>query len=215
MKLLKKIGKYLLLLISLPVLYGLVALLFTNITLNTNQQNKPKPFTIFLSTNGIHLDLVLPIEGIDSTLLQNLKYAPFDQYLAFGWGDENFYLNTPTWADMTFKNAFQAMFLKSSSLIHLTRYQSTQKDWLAIEISESNLQQLNNYLENSFLLDAKGQKMILANQGYGIQDDFYKAKGSYSCFNTCNTWVNSGFKESGLKACFWTPFDFGLMGKHN
>jgi hypothetical protein len=26
--------------------------------------------------------------------------------------------------------------------------------------------------------------------------------------------VNEGFKVSGLKACFWTPFDFGLMELH-
>ncbi|REG87882.1 uncharacterized protein DUF2459 [Winogradskyella sediminis] len=57
-------------------------------------------------------------------------------------------------------------------------------------------------------------KIILENQGYSSIDDFYKAKGSYSCFKTCNSWVNSAFKESGLKSCLWTPFDFGLMNKY-
>ncbi|MBL4888255.1 MAG: DUF2459 domain-containing protein, partial [Flavobacteriaceae bacterium] len=45
-------------------------------------------------------------------------------------------------------------------------------------------------------------------------DDFYKANGSFSCLKTCNSWANSAFKESGLKSCFWTPFDFGLINKY-
>jgi len=53
---------------------------------------------------------------------------------------------------------------------------------------------------------------MLEGSGYGSKDDFYRANSSYSCFKTCNTWVNTAFKESGLKAALWTPFDFGLMG---
>jgi len=55
--------------------------------------------------------------------------------------------------------------------------------------------------------------MILPDKGYTKIDDFYRAKESYSYFNTCNSWVNKGFKESGIKACYWTPFDFGLLKK--
>ncbi|MCP5062170.1 MAG: DUF2459 domain-containing protein, partial [Ignavibacteriae bacterium] len=52
------------------------------------------------------------------------------------------------------------------------------------------------------------------NKGYTPYDDFYEAVGSYSLFNTCNTWVNSAFKECNIKACLWTPYDFGLISMH-
>ncbi|WP_415191628.1 DUF2459 domain-containing protein [Psychroserpens sp.] len=32
-------------------------------------------------------------------------------------------------------------------------------------------------------------KIILKNKGYDSIDDFYKSKGSYSCFKTYNSWV--------------------------
>lgn len=56
---------------------------------------------------------------------------------------------------------------------------------------------------------------VLPDASYTTIDNFYKAKGSYSCFNSCNSWVNRGFKRFGLRACLWTPFDFGLLNKHN
>lgn len=31
-------------------------------------------------------------------------------YIAFGWGDKGFYLDTPTWADLKFSTAFKAAF---------------------------------------------------------------------------------------------------------
>ena len=137
-----------------------------------------------------------------------------EKYLSFGWGDENFYVNTPTCGDLTFRNAFKAMFLKSPTLMYLTRYKSELSDWIEIKISKTELQKLNSYLLNTFKTNENGKKIILKNQGYSSTDDFYKAKGSYSCFKTCNSWVNSGFKESGLTSCLWTPFNFGLITKY-
>jgi uncharacterized protein (TIGR02117 family) len=151
---------------------------------------------------------------MDSLLLLGLKQELTDRYLSFGWGDENFYINTPEWSDLTLKSAFKAMFLKSSTLMHVTRYRFEQSDWIEIKISEAELRKLNLYLYHTFQVTDNGMKIILENKGYTAIDDFYKAKGSYSCFKTCNSWVNTGFKESGLKSCLWTPFDFGLMNKY-
>lgn len=73
---------------------------------------------------------------------------------------------------------------------------------------------MNAYLINTFYINAERSKILLEGKGYSAVDNFYKSKGSYSCFKTCNTWINTGFKESGLKSCLWTPFDFGLINKH-
>ena len=198
----------------IPIVYLLVSLILTEITIDRKAISTISNTTVFLNTNGIHLDIILSKNNIDSDLLKDILYSETENYISFGWGDENFYINTPTWNDLTFNTAFQAIFLKSSALMHVTRYEEKQNDWVKIEINESELQKLNDYILHTFKKDEKGNKMLLKNKGYTRIDDFYKAEGSYSCFNTCNTWINSAFKESELKSCLWTPFDFGLLNKY-
>lgn len=199
----------------IPVSYLLVSLVLSWITVDQINSASDLNQTIYLSTNGVHLDIVLPKNAIEDELLSGLKHTTSDRYLSFGWGDENFYLNTPTWGDLTIRNAFNAVFLNSTSLIHVTRYQSKRSDWVEVKIDDKKLQKLNNYILNTFKLNKDNQKIWLRNQGYTTVDDFYKAKGSYSFYKTCNSWVNTGFKQSGLKSCVWTPFDFGLLNKYD
>lgn len=210
----KRIIKWFLFLLIIPFLYWVISLTLSAITIQRKIKNQVFEKTIFLSTNGIHLDIVIPKSNLNGALVSGLYTLPSDEYLAFGWGDENFYIHTPTWGDLTFKNAFKAVFLKSSTLMHVTRYNSKGSDWIEIKISESELEKLNQYLQSSFKTNQSPLKLKLENQGYTATDDFYKAKGSYSFFNTCNSWVNRGFKKSGLKSCLWTPFDFGLIKKY-
>jgi len=210
----KKIAKWILFLLSIPIGYLLIALILTAITIDKKDIETICDKTIFLSTNGVHLDVVLAKKDIDSILLAGIITTEKEQYLSFGWGEENFYLNIPTWNDLTLSTAFKALFLESATLMHITRYQQKQNYWIEIKINKTEMQNLNTYLLSSFRVDEERNKIILENKGYSALDDFYKAEGNYSCLNTCNTWVNTGFKESGLKSCYWTPFDFGLLNKY-
>ncbi len=214
MKVLKKITKWFLYFLMIPVSYIIVSLILSSITIDRKVTHEASNHAIYLSTNGIHLDIVIPTKDLDSMFLSGIRRNPTDTYLSFGWGDKDFYIHTRNWGDLTFRTAFKALFLKSATLIHITRHQTKSPDWKEIKITENELRKLSNYLLNTFKTDKKGMKIILHNKGYTYYDDFYKSKGSYSCFKTCNTWVNTGFKESGLKACLWTPFDFGLMNKY-
>ena len=214
MKIVKKIIKWVLYFLLVPLTYVIISLILSSITIDRIASNESSENLIYLNTNGVHLDFVIPIENVDSLVLSGIKYNRNEKYLSFGWGDENFYINTPTWEDLTFSNAFSAMFLESSTLIHVTRYKQKRSDWVEIKVTETELRKLNNYLLNTFEINEDGMKIILENKGYSSIDDFYKSKGSYSCLKTCNSWVNIGFKESGLKSCLWTPFDFGLLNKY-
>ncbi len=214
MKIIKKVLKGICYVLLIPFIYILVSLILSEITLNGNIDKEPKQNIIYLNTNGVHLDIILPIKSLNDSFLLGIKHLPAENYLSFGWGDQNFYLNTPTWGDLTFKNAFGALFLNSESLIHVTRYEKRQNDWIVVALNDSELERLNTYILKTFKTTDGENKIHLKNQGYNQTDDFYKANGSYSCFKTCNSWVNTGFKQSGLKACLWTPFDFGLMRKY-
>lgn len=211
---LKRIGFFALGTIAIPVLYLLIAWITSNVTIDRVPTSGPLDNTIYLSSNGVHLDIILPINEMDGELLNGLERKDSDDYLAFGWGDENFYLNTPTWSALTFNTAFSALFLKSPTLMHVTRYRQPSEGCISIPITETERQKLNAYIQRSFKLDQAGNKVLLEGRSYGSKDAFYRANGSYSCFKTCNTWANTAFKESGLKAALWTPFDFGLLGNY-
>ncbi|ADV51274.1 DUF2459 domain-containing protein [Cellulophaga sp. E16_2] len=214
MNVVKRIGKLVLFIILIPLTYLVVSLLLSALTVDKKEASVPSHSSIYLSSNGVHLDIVLEKKDINTLVLSGLKHTAGDKFMSFGWGDENFYLNTPTWGDLTFNNGFKALFLKSATLMHITRFKEKQINWIEIKVSHNELIKLNSYLEKSFLKDNTGSKTLIAYKGYGSNDDFYKANGSYSCFKTCNSWVNTGFVEGGMKACFWTPFDFGLLHKY-
>jgi len=214
MKTLKKIIKWTAFVLSIPMLYLVLSLILTFIGVNTTDTEDDNTETIYISTNGVHLNIILNKKDTDGFLLKDLVHNPSEQFLSFGWGDEMFYLNTPTWSDLTLKTTFSALFLKGPALIHVSRYQHEQPNWIAIKVSQSELRKVNALILQSFIKDENGSKTLLKGKGYSRYDNFYKAHGHYSAFKTCNTWVNTIFKQSGLKCCLWTPFDFGLINKY-
>lgn len=197
--------------IAIPLGYFIISFILTAITVNKSANTAACNNTIYLSTNGVHLDIILHRKDMDPKLLKNLYSNATDNYFSFGWGDENFYINTPRWADLTFNNAFRAIFMESTTLMHVTRYGRTKAYWVEVKLDSSELSKINQYILGSFQLDSNGNSMILKNISHSVNDNFYKAHGSYSFYNTCNTWANTAFKQSGLKSCYWTPFDYGLM----
>jgi len=214
MKAIRKIAKWIVITISIPITYLFVSLIPTFIPVNNEKEYSEKEQSIYLNSNGVHLNIILSKNQLYPKLLDGLKYLKNDNYFSFGWGDKKFYLNTAEWSDLTFSNAFQALFLKSSTLIHLTRYSSIEKDWVEIKINQNQLININQYILKSYYSDSLNNKVLLENKGYSFNDDFYEALGTYSCFKTSNSWVNTCLKNADIKACLWTPFDFGLLWLH-
>ena len=215
MRVIEKIAKWIAAIILIPVVYFLLSLILTFIPVNKVDDNDSGNKSIYLSSNGVHLDIIIAKNRLDPKLLDGLKYSRNDHYFAFGWGDKNFYLHTPTWDDLTFNNASRAVLMSSPAAIHLTRYSKSRGNWVEIKVNQNQLDKINGYINKTFDLDSINQKILLPNRGYADNDDFYEALGNFTCFKTCNTWVNSRLKESDIKACLWTPFDFGLLHMHN
>ncbi len=214
----KKVGKWIKRLLlgtfGLLVLYFLIALVLTYITVNNNDPTDADTQTVYVHTNGVHLDLIFPVAYLDTEFQKQLELDSSVRYVSFGWGEKDFYLNTPQWKDLTVKTAIRALFLPSETLMHIYRLDHLGSDVKPIAMNKEKQQNLLKYIQDSFQWDAHGNVFKLKGQGYGQNDEFYKAEGSYSLFKTCNSWVNSALKQSNLKACAWTPFDFGVMQKY-
>ena len=200
---------------SIPITYLVVSILFSSISTNNMSNNTDEDQFFYLNTNGVHLDIILKNVDVSPSLIKDLEIHKNTEYISFAWGDENFFLNTQEWEDLTFYSASNALFIKSPALIHLTKYRYKKEKWIKVHVSDDQMKTLNLYLEESFFLNENKRKVCLQGRGYYSNDDFFKAQGSYTMYYTCNTWVNNAFKECGLKSCLWTPFDFPLIRKHS
>lgn len=215
----KLLLKFVLSIILLLLIYGLSAVIFSVIPVNKNQSENAKEYTIYIKSNGVHTDLVLPIKTDLKDWSEKIKFENIKskdsthQYLAFGWGDKGFYLDTPEWSDLKFSTAFNAAFNLGTSAMHTTFYKQIQENenCVKIEISKEQYQKLIAFIEASFQYDNNGNPIFIDATTYGKNDSFYEAHRTYNLFYTCNTWANQALKKADLKAAFWTPADKGIF----
>ncbi|WP_199538166.1 TIGR02117 family protein [Emticicia sp. C21] len=219
LKILKITGLTILALVCLIGIYLGSAYVLSRMSVNRESQTQ-NDMAIYILTNGVHTDLVVPIKSEQIDWSKEVKFAnttgkdSLFEYVAFGWGDKGFYLETPTWADLKASTAFKAAFALSTAAIHATFYKSMTEgsDCVKINISKEQYSRLIKYIQESFTTDAQGHLMhIQTNANYSKDDAFYEAKGRYNLFYTCNTWANNGLKSCGQKASLWTPFDTGIF----
>ncbi|WP_304198334.1 TIGR02117 family protein [Flavobacterium alvei] len=218
-KSLKIIGWILLGIISFFVLYVISALSISKISVNSDVSQKDKPIEIFILSNGVHTDIVVPIKNDIKDWSKEIRFQQTKSkdslvnYLAMGWGDKGFYLNTPEWSDLKASTAFNAAFGLSSSAMHTTFYKNIKEgaDCKKIKISVEEYQKLIIYISESFKLGSNKNIQWISGYTYGNSDAFYEANGSYNLFFTCNTWANNALKSANQKASLWTVTDTGIF----
>lgn len=193
------------------VLYVAFSFLLSYLPTGGKERAGVKDKTIYLFSNGVHLDIVVPVELIPDNLRRQILHNPDAKLLGIGWGDKGFYLDTPTWAELRASVAVKAMFLPSPTAMHVTEHQTVKSNWSKTTISAEQLTDLFTYIEATFEMDAEGKVQELVGEGYTPRDRFYEAHGNYSCFKTCNTWVNTAMKKAGVKTAVWTPMDKGVL----
>ena len=206
------------------LLYVIAVLVLSRITVNgAEAANGQRDIAVYILTNGVHTDIVVPVKN---EVRDWTKEVPFRQtrskdsimnYLAFGWGDKGFYLDTPEWSDLKAGTAFNAVFNLGSSAMHTTFYKKMTEgeDCKKIMLSKEDYRQLVAYIAGSFQRDANEKALWIQHRSYGKNDAFYEANGAYNLFYTCNTWANNALKAARLKASWWTVYDKGIFCHYN
>ncbi|MGJ7580929.1 TIGR02117 family protein [Variovorax sp. RHLX14] len=221
---LKVLLALMLMLLALSVLYvgaaGALMLLPVHAEQRASRTAQPTDVQAFVLTNGVHTDLVFPIRSaqIDWTGIFPMADAaavPRDaEFIAIGWGDREFYLHTPTWADLTVSRALGALAGRNPSLLHVTWLRRGQfatpgsSGAYALPLTAAQYAGLAAYVRAKL---PDGLATPLPSAGYGGQDAFYEATGSYGPFETCNTWTGRGLRNAGLTMGRWTPFDYNVV----
>ncbi len=175
--------------------------------------------TVYLLTNGVHTDLVLPVRNSQMDWTRLISYADTPandttrEFVGFGWGDKGFYLDTPTWSELKLSTGLKAMFWLSTTAMHTTFHHQPEvgEDCVRLNLTQAEYDRLVSFIQERFQLDAQGRPQHIAGHSYGQYDAFYEADGTYNLFDTCNTWTNEGLKVAGQRAALWTPFDFGMF----
>ena len=196
-------------------LYLIFAIILTIIPINNSFHQDEDGIEIFVHSGTVHTDLVLPIQASTINLAEYFTLnAPIGldsnyDYIGFGWGDREFYLNTPSWSDVNWFIVIRSLFWPTSTVMHVTfiRGNLVEGTYLrSVKIDSEQYDSLINFIMESFQENENGSPIPLLGKGYASTDRFYEAKGHYNLFYTCNSWTNEGLKKAGVKTAVWAPF---------
>jgi uncharacterized protein (TIGR02117 family) len=220
MKILKRILLWLRWLLVLPLLvlvYLGLAWVGSSISVNTGYESQlPKDKVVYLVSNGVHIDLVLPAEDLPTAWRDHLPdHMKNCMYHGFGWGDRGFYLNTPTWESLSLGTTARALLLPSPTVMHVSCYSKPDTTWKEVAMIRLDRHQLDLLLKKigtGFEKDTKDCWQRIEGESYGSTDMFYEGSGSYHAFFTCNNWAGHCLRKSDIPTVLWSPFPDGLIG---
>jgi uncharacterized protein (TIGR02117 family) len=204
-----------LILVCLP----LVALAFYTIAafgalLLTPDSSEPEDgVLVYACDNGVHTDLIVPAVagGVDWRALFGQQpfiatVAAYD-HIGLGWGSRDFYINTPTWADLDIATAVKSV-LWDETVLHVEyrpRPVPTEKcrQWRA---DPASYERITAFIHETLRLS--GERPVQAAAGYGRRDAFFVANGQYTILETCNQWTGRALRLAGAPIAPWTPYSF-------
>jgi uncharacterized protein (TIGR02117 family) len=202
---------------ALVLIYsGFLALGFAPVNWSYTLPPEGDRVRIFVRSNDVHTDLVLPVvcdePAIDWRQLFPLSdfwgnvHEP--KYVAVGWGNRDFYLNTPTWAEFRVSTACNALFWPSETVLHVEYLDDAAAGQYmqSVPITRERYQELAAFVESSVgTKRGSGAAELASEISYGRRDRFYSSSGRYHCFNTCNQWTGRGLARAGVPTGIWTP----------
>jgi len=205
---------------GLVTAFFLAALLLGSMPLNSSYaQHCEQQVEIFITSNGVHTDLVVPVVTpyIDWRSKLPLHHFPSVdssyQYISFGWGDRRFYMETPEWSDLRLGVALSATLWPTPTAMHVTYIPArlaTNRRQRPICITARQYRQLIAYIDHSF--QKQNDSCIhIPRSGYAANDTFYEARGRFYAFKNCNNWVNYGLKAAELPSALWAPIPYAVM----
>ena len=222
----KKIFKRIIIILCIiPAFIGLYLLGYyvcSHIKIGEDKKASPQ-MAIYLSTNGMHTDFVMPIQSEIIDWSKEIKFGDtkskdtVQQFVAIGWGNAGFFIDVPDWDHVKPSIAFRAAFGLSPSAMHATFLKEIGDGdkVVRIELSKAQYKLLVDFIEKYFTKDSNGNFINIPTENtYGENDSFYKAKGRYNLFFTCNTWTNDALAAAHLRHCLWTPFQKGIFRQY-
>ncbi len=203
---------------AIIALYLLAALTGSLLPANQEWQSPDDGIELFIETNGLHTGIIMPLwsDVHDWTALVRPEHLAdpslYGSHILVGWGHEGVYRNTRLWKDLRPSDALSAVFGSKNVLIHVyhLRYPQAYPYYRRrLMVSEAEYRKIVAAIEAKFVLD--DQYRSQPSPGYGKDDLFYRSRGYYNAFYTCNNWTSDVLQQAGIRTGRWTPFQGGVM----
>lgn len=196
---------------AIPLAYLAAALVGGFLSVNRDWVEPDEGITVYLASNGVHADLVLPVEagGMDWDPLfpaRDFQRKPAGvRWIAFGAGERRVYLETPRWRDITPATIWAAT-TGGERVMHVEWVGDPAFNARAIRLTPEQYRRLWAAIRSDFVLTDGGRPIRIDHPGYWAYDAFYQGRGKASAIDTCNQWVAGRLRLAGVKAPLWSPF---------
>ncbi|TXK50733.1 TIGR02117 family protein [Pontibacter qinzhouensis] len=204
----------------LVTLFFVLGFLLSSFPVNRSFAQTPEStIRIFVTSNGVHTDLVLPVVTPLRDWRQKLPLQDFATtdstftHIGFGWGDRRFYMETPEWSDLKLNVALTSALWPTRTAMHVEYIRSslaTNDRQRPVLLTLAQYQQLIEFIDSSFQ-QQNGEYVLIEGSGYSGHDNFYEAHGKFYATKNCNSWVNKGLKAADVKTAWWAPFPYAIM----
>lgn len=206
--------------VAIPLTYFAAALVLGIVPANVAFHQPAQGITIYIQSNGVHTWIVMPKVNAEmdwrpyarGEQLRDPRWGNAD-HIAVGYGNREFYLNTPTWGDLSFRRAAAAFLGGGPTLLHIEHIDHPERDPAErpIRITSEQYRRLAGFIQARFRLDPGGRPIPVLGRGYGANDMFYEANGGYSFILTCNEWTGRALRTAGVRTGVWTPLEQSIM----
>jgi hypothetical protein len=145
-----------------------------------------------INHGGLHTGLAVKRSDIPAGLWPaNRDYAK-SKYLEVGWGDDDGYRKPLTVGIAVKALAGSRRTVLLADGFNAVREKVTARRFTVIQVnlSDRGFARLCRHIEQTYAVDAAGQPVHLG-------EGWYRARGTYSAFRTCNTWAAEGLRQAG------------------
>lgn len=168
-------------------------------TPNYNLNDVSKNRVIYLVSHKGHSGIVVKQSDIPKKLWFEKKDFPNYELIEVGWGDREYYMAKKATSGLGMK----AIFLPTSSVLHVVGANSPILEFfpdskvIEFMVTVEGIVNLCQFIDNSYMRDNHRNSFYLGIGKYGYSK-FYLAKGTFSLFNTCNTWSGRALRSAGI-----------------
>jgi uncharacterized protein (TIGR02117 family) len=175
-------------------------------------------FSVCVQDTGIHTNILVPVHNqlFDwhrYLALENIgsEHSQYN-YLSFGWGDRDFYMQTPTLQNLDLLITFKALFVPTHSVMYVQGYQTIPPSLIVkcVKVNSGDYLRLMNFIDSTFKTEENGKKLRIGD-GHHPNGGFYAANGSYSILRNCNSWTASGLRKADVNTPLWDGLSSAIM----
>ncbi|KLI63700.1 DUF2459 domain-containing protein [Aurantiacibacter marinus] len=213
------IGAVLALLALVVIGYLVAAWVGSTIPQNSGWTPPEDGVDIMVETNGAHTSIIVPIVSdqkdwreIFPSAARAVPSGTMPTHIAIGYGEREVFLHVPTWGDLKPGTALRIATVGGDALLRVSHYvrPAPSEHHRPLRITRDQYAELVAAIETA-VPDLSPEQIREEFHGTYVDDTYYRALGSYTMINTCNTWVGDQLAEAGIPMGLWTPLAGGVM----